>query len=281
MNKLNIHQFLTLVLPLTLSTQLLSQPLPLVDVHIHYSHDAWELVSTEQAVEILRKSGLQQAWVSSSSDEGTQRLYKAAPDLVIPVLRPYRKRGETHTWAKDETVVQMLEQKLDQGNYLGIGEFHIWREDARLPVMQQVVQIAKQRGLMLHAHSDIVALEILFELDPNAIILWAHAGFADPPDIRRFLDQYPTLWAELSFRTEHGLGGFIDPEWELLFKDFPERFMVGSDPYTPERWFFVQDHAEWTRHWLEKLPPELAENIAFKNAQRLEQLVRKRQIAVQ
>ncbi len=63
-------------------------PLPIFDSHLHYSHDAWERLPPKDAVAILRKAGLKGAMVSSSSDEGTQRLYEAAPDLVIPVLRP-------------------------------------------------------------------------------------------------------------------------------------------------------------------------------------------------
>ena len=35
--------------------------------------------------------------VSSSSDDGTQKLYAEAPDLVLPSLRPYRSRGEIGT----------------------------------------------------------------------------------------------------------------------------------------------------------------------------------------
>ena len=72
-----------------------AQPaLPIFDAHLHYSHDAWEQLSAKQAVALMREAGLQRAMVSSSSDEGTQRLLAEAPDLVLPVLRPYRTRGE-------------------------------------------------------------------------------------------------------------------------------------------------------------------------------------------
>jgi hypothetical protein len=91
-----------------------AQDLPIFDAHLHYSHDAWESVPVEQAIAILRKSGLKRALISSAGDEGQQRLYRAAPDLVIPVLRPYRSRGETGTWFKDESVVPYLEKKLKE-----------------------------------------------------------------------------------------------------------------------------------------------------------------------
>ena len=56
-----------------------AEPLPITDTHLHYSHDAWEVFPTEAAIALLREAGLKRAFVSPSSDEGTQRLYKAAP----------------------------------------------------------------------------------------------------------------------------------------------------------------------------------------------------------
>ena len=58
--------------------------LPLFDAHLHYSHDAWERLPPAQAVALLRQAGVKRAMVSSSSDAGTQMLYQAAPDLVLP-----------------------------------------------------------------------------------------------------------------------------------------------------------------------------------------------------
>src|SRR5712692_4485430 len=74
--------------------------LPLIDAHIHYSHDAWDATPPKEAVAILRKAGLKKALVSSSPNEGTQKLMAEAPDLIVPGLRPYRKRGELSTWMK-------------------------------------------------------------------------------------------------------------------------------------------------------------------------------------
>ena len=85
-----------------------AEPRQLIDTHIHYSHDAWDMLPPAEAIKVLRKAGLKQAFVSSSSDNGTQMLYKQAPDLIVPVLRPYRKRGELSTWFKDPTVVDMI-----------------------------------------------------------------------------------------------------------------------------------------------------------------------------
>src|SRR5262245_56536212 len=88
-------------LPVARSAELL----PIFDAHIHYSHDAWDVLPPKAAIEILRKSGVRRALVSSSSDEGTQKLFAEAPELIIPELRPYRSRGEIGTWVRDETII--------------------------------------------------------------------------------------------------------------------------------------------------------------------------------
>ena len=81
------------------------------------------------------------------------------------------------------------------------------------------------------------------------------------------LKKHPNLWCDLAFRSEHG--GDVPAEWRALFEAFPDRFMVGTDTFTPERWHYVGEHANWSRAWLAKLPAPLAEKIAWKNAEAL------------
>ena len=242
---------------------------PVIDAHIHYSHDAWDTIPPEKAVAILRKAGLRKALVSSSSDEGTQKLYAIAPDLVVPVLRPYRKRGEISSWKYDDSVVAMLRERLSRNRYAGIGEFHAFGDDIELPVLQQVIELAKQYEIFLHAHVDSGAIHRIFKHNPDALVLWAHSGFDNPDEIRALLEKYPNLWSDLAFRDEHVLQDLVSPDWQELFNDFPDRFVLGTDTYTPERWYFVVDNAEWSRDWLNTLPESLAENIAWRNADAL------------
>jgi predicted TIM-barrel fold metal-dependent hydrolase len=242
---------------------------PLSDTHIHYSHDAWEIFPPEQAVALLQEAGLKRAFVSSSSDDGTQQLYRLAPELVVPVLRPYYRRGEISTWMQDPGRVAYLERRLAEYTYFGIGEFHAFGDDIETDVLRGTIELAKKHGLFLHAHSDSEAIRLIFEKDPDARVLWAHSGFVSPDEIRIMLEQYPGLWADLAFRSEHADGDTVDPRWKALFEGFPDRFMLGTDTYTPERWPFVVEHARWSRKWLLDLPTELAENIAWRNADRL------------
>ena len=246
-----------------------AQELPIFDAHMHYSHDAWESVPVQDVLAILKKAGVRRALISSSGDDGQQRLFRAAPDTIIPELRPYRTRGDTGTWFRDPTVIPYLEERLKQYRYAGIGEFHLYGENADLPVPRRMVELARKYNLFLHAHSDADAVERLFKQWPQARILWAHAGFERPEKVAEMLKKHKNLWADLAFRTDHGSGGKVDPAWRPVFLQFPDRFMVGTDTYTPERWHYVGEHARWSRQWLSDLPRDVAERIAWKNGEQV------------
>jgi predicted TIM-barrel fold metal-dependent hydrolase len=246
-----------------------STPLPIFDSHLHYSHDAWEQLPPKAAIALLRKAGLKAAMVSSSSDDGTQKLYAEAPDLVIPVLRPYRSRGETSTWVRDATVVGHMESRLKVNRYAALGEYHVYGADADLPVVRRVVALAREHKLFLHSHSDADAIDRQFKQDPDARILWAHSGFDAPDKVREMLRKHKNLWCDLAFRSDHASNGKVDAAWRAAFLEFPDRFLVGTDTFTPERWHFVVEHANWSRQWLSDLPSEVAERIAYKNGDAL------------
>lgn len=252
-----------------LATSASAAQMPVFDAHIHYSHDAVELTPPAEAIKLLRQAGLKRALVSSSGDNGTQQLLALAPDLIVPSLRPYRKRGELSTWIHDESTISFLEERLRNASYAAIGEFHVYGKDVDLPVPRRMVALAKQYHLVLHAHSDADAIERIFAQDPDARVIWAHSGFELPDDIAPMLRKHKNLWADLAYRTEHGSGGQVSEGWMALFKAFPDRIMIGTDTFTPERWYYVGEHANWSRQWLKLLPAEIAERIAWRNADAL------------
>jgi hypothetical protein len=239
--------------------------LPIFDAHLHYSHDAWENLPPEKAVELLKAAGVKRGLVSSSNDQGQQRLAAAAPERILLSLRPYRQRGDQSGWMRDDSVPAYLEEKLARHRYVAIGEFHIFGADVDLPVPRRMVELARRHALVLHSHSDAEAVDRQFAQWPQARILWAHAGFDTPARVREMLRRHSNLWCDLAFRTDHAPGGELDPEWRALFIEFPDRFMVGTDTFTPERWPYVVEHAKLARKWLAQLPPAVAERIAWRN----------------
>ena len=246
-----------------------ADPLPIFDAHVHYSHDAWQTVSPAEVIALMHNAGLRRAMVSSSNDDGTQMLYAAAPELIVPSLRPYRTRGEISTWFRDETIVTHLEDRLKRYRYAAVGEFHLYGADADLPVPRRMVQLARQYGLILHAHSDADAIERIFNQDPDAKVIWAHSGFDRPAAVRDVLRKHTTLWADLAYRTDMDSNGQVDPDWREVFTELPDRFMVGTDTFTPERLYYIPEHAEFSRRWLGALPKATADRIAFENAERV------------
>ena len=250
-----------------LGTLAAAAELPIFDAHIHYSHDAWDAVPPKMAIEILRKAGVRRALVSSSSDDGTQKLFAEAPDIIIPSLRPYRSRGELGTWVRDETIVPYVEERLRRYRYVAIGEFHVYGADADLPVVRRTVRLARQYQLFIHIHSDADAVERVFKQDPGARVLWAHAGFDRPERVRAMLARHKNLWCDLSWRTDHAPGGKLNPEWQKVFVELPDRFLLGTDTPSPERWHYIAEHARLARSWLSELPRDVAEKIAWRNGE--------------
>lgn len=243
--------------------------LPIADAHVHYSHDSVELTPPARVIELMREANLKFALVSSSDDRGTQLLSALAPDLIVPGLRPYTWRGELSSWLTSETNLAYVEALLARNRYATIGEFHLYGSDAELPIPRRIVELAVEHNLVLHAHSDADAVERLLAQDPTVKVLWAHAGFDEPEEIGAMLAKHDRLWADLAFRGDVSYDGGLSEEWVTLFTTHPDRIMLGTDTYTPERMYFLPSHAEASRRWLSNLPADVAERVAWRNAHEL------------
>ena len=244
---------------------------PLFDGHIHYSRPDRTVYTPEQVVAILDKAGIRRALVSSTPDDGTLKLYDRDPKRFVPILRPYRTRDDMSTWWKDPAIIPYLEQRLAKGVHKGIGEFHLHGKDIRTPVLKRITEIAVQRDLYLHAHSDDLAVIELFAIEPRSKIVWGHAGMSSSAAaVGELMDKQANLWADLSYRYgDVAPGGTLDPAWRALLIRHADRFMLGSDTWTTSRWEQVVGLAAEARAFLQQLPPDVAEKIASKNIERL------------
>ena len=264
-----MSRFLLTIVAFVFALPAFAEKLPIFDAHIHYSHDAVQLTPPEEVARILREAGVKKALVSSSDDDGTQKLLAAAPDIVVPALRPYRRRGSISTWMHDPAVVDYLKERLAKYEYFAIGEFHAYGDDILTPVVQQMIAMARERNLILHHHGDREALDLIYKTWPEARVLWAHSGFAPPEEVADALKTYPRMWSDLAFRSDMASRDVLDPRWEKVFKAYPDRFMVGTDTFAPERWYYVGSHAEYSRAWLSQLPDDVARMIAYQNAEKM------------
>ncbi|MCZ6843673.1 MAG: amidohydrolase family protein [SAR324 cluster bacterium] len=246
--------------------------LPIIDVHLHYSREAWAEFSPDTVQQKLAEANVPRALLSSSPDDGTLRLHSLNPKRFVPMLRPYRAGVGLGDWARDAATPAYLAGRLGKGIYKGIGEFHLWDEDdARTPVLRKVARMAVARNIHLHVHSGAGPVRVLFELEPRLRILWAHAGLVTPPrQVGAMMERHANLWADLSFRASEIMpGATLDPAWRRLLLAHPKRFMIGSDSYTNSRWRVYGAILAGHRAWLDLLPREVSQAIAHGNAVRV------------
>jgi predicted TIM-barrel fold metal-dependent hydrolase len=248
-----------------------AERLPIFDAHVHYSASAWDAYPPDVVQRKLEAAGVLRALASSSPDDGTLRLVAADARRFVPVLRPYRAGVRPGNWTTDAATPDYLRGRLAQRPYAGLGELHLdTAEDARSPVMRAVARLAVERGLPLHVHAGAEVIEALFALEPEARILWGHAGFEPPETVRAVLERHPRLWAELSFQEGSILRGEgLEPAWAALLTGHPQRFLVGSDTYVSSRWEAYEELIADHRRYLALLPPAVARAIAYGNAVRL------------
>src|SRR5215471_1302380 len=111
----------------------------------------------------------------------------------------------------------------------------------------------------------------LFAIEPKSKIIWAHAGMSSgPAAVGALMDKQPNLWADLSYRYgDVAPGGTLDPAWRALLIRHADRFMLGSDTWTTSRWEQVVGMSSEARRFLQQLPPDVAEKIAYQNFERL------------
>ena len=239
----------------------------LFDGHIHYNQDVWKTIGIDDAIERLRAAGIRQALVSSTPTEGTERLFARDPSRIVPLLRPYRSPADRRTWFADPTLLPRLQRHLENVPYRGIGEFHVFGADASTSVMGEVIDLAVERGLFLHAHADADAIIRIVERAPELTVIWAHAGFDVPTgELAEMLARYPRLMIELSYRDDIAPLGTLAEAWRRLFTRWPDRFLVGMDTHVGGRWAELGELADAARVWLAQLPPDVADRIAFGNA---------------
>ncbi|HSE04194.1 MAG TPA: amidohydrolase family protein, partial [Methylomirabilota bacterium] len=247
--------------------------LPIFDTHIHYSAPDWIEYPPDRILGILQKAGIKRALVSSTPDDGTLTLHAKDPGRIVPILRPYRTRDDIGHWWQDPAVLAYVEERLQKhpGVHKGIGEFHLFGGQTGTFVVKRITEMAVRQNIYLHAHSDELAIIELFTIEPRLRIIWAHAGMSSGPQaVGALLDRYPTLWVDLAIRNyDVAPGGTLDPGWRAVFLRHPDRFLAGTDTWMTARWEMLPGSVTEVRGYLGQLPRDVAEKIAFRNAERL------------
>jgi hypothetical protein len=252
---------------------------PIFDAHLHYNEEAVEPHPIADVLGRMQRSGVRAVVANSRPNDGTRALAAArevtrrAGVTVVPFVRLYRNRADYTGWHADPSIVEMVLRELaagtDAGPYRGLGEFHLYDSaNADGATARRLMQLAEQRGLVVLAHVDDVAIEKLLAHAPRARLIWAHTGIGGAPveRVRTLLQRHPTLLGELSYRPGLTDGdGRLSPGWRALLGAMPERFLVGSDTWINGRWDQYESLMQQARRWLGDLPPAAARQIAWEN----------------
>jgi hypothetical protein len=255
---------------------------PLFDAHLHYNEEAWNgKVGPHNVPDVvgrMSRSGVKAFVANSRPNAGTIALaasaeVKSAGLKVVPFIRLYRNRADYSSWFADESIYQMVLAEYAKGTasgaYKGIGEFHLYDSaNANGEVAKKLMRFAQDKQLVVLAHVDDVAIDLLMAHAPIAKLIWAHTGIggASIERVRGLMMKYPNLMGELSYRP--GLtcdGGQLCPEWGGLMQALPDRFLIGSDTWVNSRWASYEELMTGYRLWLGGLPPDVANKIGWGN----------------
>ena len=253
---------------------------PLFDAHLHYNEEAFATYPVPDVLARMQRAGVRAIVANSRPNDGTRSLAAALPQAaaagvtVVRFVRLYRNRADYSGWFADETIYTMVLDELARGTaagpYRGLGEFHLYDSaNANGPVAVRLMRLAQDKGLVVLAHVDDAAIDLLLAHAPKTRLIWAHSGIggAPPQRVRELMLRYPTLLGELSYRPGLTEGdGHLSPAWQALLAEFPTRFMIGSDTWVNERWSEYEALMRAARLWLGDLPPATARRIAWRNA---------------
>ena len=277
--KLTIIGLMLAVLPISVQADEHGKPigkgvetLPLFDAHVHYKRPAWEAFPPGTVLELMDKTGVAMALVSSTPDEGTIKLWQYAPNRIVPELRPYYGTVGSSNWTKEPGIFDYLPKRLEGYPHKGIGEFHLHRVDPDdEPLLRKIAAEAIKRDIYIHVHSGRGPVDQLFSIEPKLKIIWAHAGMSEPANVvEEMMARYERLYADTSFReTDILASNRINPDWRKVLTRFQDRFMIGTDTWVNSQWEDYEALVAINRKWLSYFPRSIAEKIAFKNAERL------------
>jgi hypothetical protein len=285
----------------------LAATLPIIDLHLHLN-SGWDppaLVQLFDELGVARAGGGAPPDSAAVLRFTTTYPTRFVPFAGEGELRRLLSEGE-RAWNLESPAVldylMLLEASLQAGSFKGIGELYpnnrvgggVSRYPADSPLMQRLWALSATYQVPLSVHMDatddsVAEMERLLASDRRGIWIWAHTGlFAEPSLVRRLLQSHPNLTCELSGRLPTGgiggpppgVVGIVDavnyraydgrlrPAWKELLEEFPDRFVIGTDPVQPRLTTYALVIGVW-RQILGQLTPETAKMLAHGNAERL------------
>ncbi|NMB78199.1 MAG: amidohydrolase family protein [Methanomicrobiales archaeon] len=300
----------------TLVTSAIPTPPPgmFIDTHAHIRPSS---MSFDQVIQLMDRNNISRMiimeppgdmWISGAqpSSYGIPDARTKYPDRFsvlfsgeAGVMLYKAAKSNAYTHEEQKKFSDLLDQALASGNYQGIGEIGLRHlpppgmpatYDITVPADHPWLFImsdaaAKYRvPLDIHLQAgdtDITALERLLDHNPDAIIIWDHAGDhtqnMSPDTLRPLLAAHKNLYTSIKVRTgeKQGPGGILKKDgvtlsepWKQLITDYPDRFIIGTDVklgIRPDEIRYVKDHTTV----LSQLPQDVAKKVAQENPRRI------------
>jgi hypothetical protein len=273
--------------------------LPIIDLHFHPEPGWGDLTSLFDRLRV-RAAGSG----ASGPDSIALDLAEQHPDRVLAFAGGHELRqlilehGEAALTIEVPAAARYLEEvgaALREGRFVGLGELLVnnrssyiagsppYHFPADSPLMVRLFELSARYSVPLSVHMDAEAaaveqMERLLASNREGTWLWAHTGHvAEPALLARLLRDHPNLYCELSYRLSISpsrtaipmdQGGRLRPEWRELLEAFPDRFVIGTDLSYPSHDAYEGMIAFW-RGLLGQLSPQVAAQIAHRNAERL------------
>jgi hypothetical protein len=274
--------------------------LPIVDAHGHIvpglTPEAMVTVMDELGISRIVLMAVGGGPVTSLADltQLTIDTHQRYPERVIPFI------GLNFIREFTPAQLRFLDRQLATGQFRGMGELNVLHlageittpgatrieiEAKRVPLdsrgAQDVMCLAAKHGVLLTIHMEttdetVAELDRALQRSSETRIIWAHQTPArsDAEALRRLLDTYPNLYADISPGFFHIMPGHyrIPEPWVALYEQFTDRFLIGLDMPFLSFWQepeIYRQRAELLRSWLSQLSPETQRRMASENADRI------------
>jgi predicted TIM-barrel fold metal-dependent hydrolase len=228
-------------------------------------------------------------------------IQRIAPDKVTPdLIREFQQEAEVIVKAGAAGFGEIAAEHFSSG--MGNHPYESARPDH--PLLLALADIAAQYAMPIDLHMEAVphdmpfsrpssggrnpetlrenisGLEHLLVHNRKARIVWAHAGWdltgeRTVPLMRSLLEKHPNLYMSVKLdesgsrpTAPFGPDDGLKPGWITMLRDFPDRFMIGSDQFFDEG----AERISRARKFVDALPPDVARVVASENARRIYRL---------
>ena len=261
-----------------------------------------KIIVMQTPVNIYANMTPEQFMIPEAGETHPDRFAMMYEGEAISLLNEIVRNG-SYTPEQEELFKQQIREAAASGKYVGFGEIalrHYAQPDAVRkeglditnpgdhPWLLELSDIGAQFNMPLDIHIEpdantLPGFETLIAHNPKTKIIFDHAGWyntgeATPELFRNLLKKYPNLYSSIKLRKPRGEGQEkvaildnnqkIKSDWLALFKQFPDRFTIGTDTK------FGLGNSEADAHellglvntFLTQLPDDLAQKIALDNA---------------